>query len=271
MSMKTKTMSNPYLTLFSIGIKDTLAYKANFILSLFSSLAQAGLMILIWTAIYHFTNTTSLVGITLSSMYIYFFLVYAFRSVINMNLPEVMQQDVQSGSVAAAYTRPLKYPLQVFFNSIPDDMLYALIITLPLLVIAVLLSPQPVSSFTALLVVVELAIGYSLVSLIGFMIGMLAIKMVNIYGIANSMWSIMLLLGGGVMPLALFPNAITHILMFTPFPIMLYTPAATFLGIVSSSEAINSIIISAVWVVALAIISAAAWKFVRKRITSAGG
>lgn len=269
--MKTRNMSNPYLTLFSVGLKNALAYKADFFISLASYFVQAILMILVWTAIYHFTDTTSIVGITLPSMYVYFFLVFAFRAVIGFNLPDVMQNDVQSGSVAIAYTRPLRYPLQVLMTSLPDDLLFVLIITVPLMIAAVLLSHAALSSFTVLLMVIELAIGYALVSFMGFMLGMLAIKMVDIYGITNSVWSLILLLGGGVIPLILFPGAIVGVLMLTPFPIMLYIPAATFLGIISSAEAIRSILISAVWLAILAFMSVAMWRFVRKKMTSAGG
>ena len=269
--MKLTNLFESYLAVFSIGLKNTLAYKTDFILSLFSSFFEAGLMIFIWTAIYHFTDVGSILGITLPSMYAYFFLVSAFMFIINMDLPLNMQSDIQGGAVAVAYTRPLRYPMQVFFKTVPSDILSFFILTIPLLIIAILLSHASLSVLVSLLVVAELAIGYALISLIGFMIGMLAIKMVNITGIVNSLWSLILLIGGGVVPLTLFPHVITGVLMLTPLPIMLYLPAATFLGMVSSSAAIGYIWINLAWLLGLAAVTALAWRSTRRKITSAGG
>lgn len=262
---------NPYLAMFVVGLKNTLAYKADFLMTLVSRFAQAGLLIFVWTAIYHFTNTSSILGITLPTMYVYFFLVYAFRSVINMGMPEVIQQDILEGSVAAAYTRPVRYPLQAFMNSFSDDLLSVLVAMLPLLAIAYVIYGVPVSPATVALIAVELAIGYTLVTLIGFLIGMLAVKITYIYGIIEASWSIIILLGGGILPLTLFPRTVMHVLMLTPFPIMLYVPAATFLGMMSSSEIASSIAIALAWIATLSVIATVAWGRARKNITSAGG
>ncbi len=269
--MQFSSRPHPFLAMFSIGLKNTLSYKADFLMILASRFVQAGLMIFIWTAIYHFTNTSSIMGIKLSTMYVYFFLVYAFRFVISLNLPEVMQQDILEGSVAAAYTRPVRYPLQAFMNTSSDDLLSFVISSLPLFVIAYLLYGVPVPLSVWVLMLAELLIGYVLVSLLGFLIGMLAIKMTYIYGIIESSWSVMLLLGGGILPLTFFPNAVMGILMLTPFPIMLYMPAATFLGIASNSQIMESIAVSLAWLVAILLVAILAWGRARKYITSAGG
>ncbi len=262
---------NPYLAMFVIGLKNTLAYKADFLMTLVSRFVQAALLIFVWTAIYHFTKTSSILGITLPTMYIYFFLVYAFRSVINMGMSETMQQDILEGGVAAAYTRPIRYPLQAFMSSFSDDLLSMLIAMLPLLAIAYMLFGAPVSAITVFLITAELLIGYAIATLIGFLVGMLAVKITYIWGIMNASWSIIILLGGGILPLTLFPGIVLRMLMLTPFPIMLYVPAATFLGIMNGSEIASSIAVSLAWLALLFIVAAIAWSRVRKNITSAGG
>ena len=270
-NVKLTSILEPYLAVFSIGFKNTLAYKTDFLISLFASFFQAGLMILIWTAIYHFTNTSSILGITLSTMYVYFFLLYAFRVVLNFSIPNVMQEDIQSGSLTVAYTRPLKYSIQVFMTGLPEDILYAVIVTIPLIIVALLLSHVIITPFIVLLIVSELLIAYALMTLIGFLIGMLAVKLTYIYGIINSTGSIILLLGGGVLPLTLFPHAIYQVLMLTPFPMLLYVPAATFLGIIGTSTAISSMITGLSWIAVLLLITIVSWRSIRKKITSAGG
>ena len=262
---------NPYLAMFSVALKNSMAYRADFLMTLASRFVQAGLMVFIWTAIYHFTNTNSILGITLSTVYVYFFLVYAFRSVINMEVPSVVQQDILEGSIAATYTRPIRYPLQVFVNASAGDFISILVAMLPLIVIAFVLYGAPLSVPTIMLMLAELAIGYALVSLIGFMIGMLAVKITYVYGIIEATWSVMLLLGGGILPLSFFPSAVFNILMLTPFPIMLYMPAMTFLGTASVGEIMGSIAVSLAWLAVFFLTSLVAWSRVRKSITSAGG
>jgi ABC-type uncharacterized transport system permease subunit len=260
-----------YISMIAIGIKDELAYKLDYTISLFFKFINVLFMILIWSAIYLGTGVSSIRGLSLPNIYVYFFVIYALRGVANMDLPEVIEDDIQDGTIATAYTRPLRYPIQVFMRGAARDILAMLFITIPFFVIAVLISHVTLTFSTVLLLLAEILIGYVLVNLIGFLIGMTAVKLVNIGSLESITWSTLLLLGGGIVPLNMMPPVVQHILYLSPFAIMLYIPATTFLGTVSQRIITTNILASLAWAALLIVIAFIAWGKVRRQITSAGG
>jgi len=260
-----------YISMIAIGIKDQLAYKLDYIISLFFKFINVLFMILIWSAIYLGTGVTSIRGLSLPDIYVYFFIIYALRGVANMQLPDVIEDDIQEGSIATAYTRPLRYPIQVYMRGAAQDLMAMLFITVPFFVIAVLIAHVTLTLGTVLLLLAEILIGYVLVNLIGFLVGMTAVKLINIGGVEAVTWSTLLLLGGGIVPLNMMPLVVQQILYLSPFAIMLYIPATTFLGTVSQSIIVTNILASLAWIALLTVVAFIAWGKVRRQITSAGG
>jgi len=226
---------------------------------------------LIWSAVYLGTNVSSIKGLNLPDIDVYFFMIYALRGVVNMNLPDIMEDDIQSGSVAAAYIRPLRYPIQMFMRGFSSDMMTMIFLTLPFFAIAILISHIALAFNTVLLLLVEILIAYILINLIGFLLGMTAIKLINIDGLIAIVFTTMLLLGGGIIPLNMMPSIVQQILYISPFAIMLYIPATTFLGTASQSVIMTGIIAGLVWIIILTIAAFIAWGGVRRQITSVGG
>ncbi|MFP3279012.1 MAG: ABC-2 family transporter protein [Candidatus Micrarchaeota archaeon] len=262
---------NAYISMLIIGMKNELAYRLDFIISLFFRFINVLFMILIWSAIYLGTGVASIRGLSLPDMYVYFFITYALRGVVNMQLPEVIESDIQEGSIATAYIRPLRYPIQAYIHGAADDIMTMLFVTAPFFAIAVLLAHVTLTLGTALLLLFEILLGYVLANLIGFLLGITAIKLINIGSLEAVTESALLLLGGGIVPLNMMPHIVQQILYLSPFAIMLYIPAATFLGTVSRSIIVTNILASLAWIALLTVVAFIAWGKVRTQITSAGG
>ncbi len=260
-----------YLGAVEMSIKSSLAYKSDYVLALLFSFFEVLLLIFIWTAVYVGTKASIIRGLTLPDIYFYFLVIYALRTLMNMNLPFEMQESVANGSIAVNYTRPLNFPLQLFFTGFGEDILSILFIGVPIFLVVLAFSHVALSTFSIAALVIEILLAYAIVSVLGFLVGMLAFKFVYIWGIINITWLIILLFGGGIMPLNFFPATIRHVLLLLPFAIVLYVPAETFLGNLSSSAILFSIGISAAWLGALLAASAIVWGKARKLIASARG
>jgi len=260
-----------YISMIVIGIKNELAYKLGYIISLFFKFINVLFMILIWSAIYLGTGVTSIRGLSLPDIYVYFLIVYALHGVANTQLQDFIEEDIQEGSIATAYIRPLRYPIQVYMRGAATDLMGLLLLTIPLFVIAALIAHVTLTLGRVLLLLVEILIGYVLVNLIGFLIGITAVKLINISGLEAVTWGTVLLLGGGILPLNMMPLVVQQILYLSPFAIMLYIPATTFLGTVSQSIIVTNILASLAWIALLAVVAFIAWGKVRRQITSAGG
>ena len=142
---------------------------------------------------------------------------------------------------------------------------------IPLLLITIIFFHVSFTYIDLALFIAELVIGFMIANLIGFLIGTLAIFITEVYGLAAVVWSIMFLLGGGVVPLSFLPGRISYILYLLPFQNMGYLPTATLLGLATSTEIVKGTVVGIAWITGLFILSYFWWKRVNKYITSVGG
>jgi len=260
-----------YLAVFKIGIKNQLAYKADYIVSLLFRIARPLIMLMVWTVIYLNTNTPTIGGLTLAGTTAYFFLVMPISILINESITDVMQDDVQGGAVASARVKPMSYPLNVLSRSLSVEMADIALLTLPLLALIFFVFHLTLTPTSILLFLVEVLLGMVIINLIGFFIGTMAIRLTNIYGLASVVWGILWLLSGSMMPLSFFPEYAQHLLALSPFPILCYLPISTLLGTATNTQIVSGIIYALAWAVALALLAYFWWRKISKSMGSAGG
>jgi ABC-2 type transport system permease protein len=260
-----------YLAFLVIGFKQTFAYKTDFLVSLIFRFAAAAIMIFVWTAIYLTTGVTEIGGFTLLTMYVYFFIVNAMLAMMDMDLDGNVQSDIYSGNMTTALMRPIKYFIQQVFDSLPGAIIATLFISVPLVIIAVLIAHLNVALFTILLTFIEVLIGFVILNVTFFTVGTLAVYTTNIWGASNLIYYMFQILGGAYVPLNLFPAALQGFVAFSPFQFIAYAPAATLLGIVSTSGAIQNIAVGLVWVAIISLFAVYWWKRIRRKLSFVGG
>jgi ABC-2 type transport system permease protein len=255
----------------SINLKTAFTYKGNFIMSLVLRVGLGLLMVFVWTAVFLNAKTSTIRGFTLPQMYAYFFLLSAIGITTMSSIRLIIQNDVQQGKIATSLLKPINYPLQTFYSSIPMTVVWSVFVSIPLVVLISIFVHFNLSTSVLLLLILEMAIAISLANIYDFLLGTLAINFVNIWGIAGVFFWTTSILEGGVMPLNLFPTILNKILMFTPFPIMGYTPAATVLGTVSMNYITTTILAGLFWIAVLLVLSIFRWRSVVRKITVVGG
>ncbi|MCL5239149.1 MAG: ABC-2 family transporter protein [Candidatus Marsarchaeota archaeon] len=261
-----------YLAVLVIGFKQQLAYKKDYFLTLGFRIFASFIMVAVWTAVYLNSDVTSIGGFTLPQMYLYFFLINAIAiSSFNEPISENIQDDIQSGTVTTALVKPVAYTAQIFLNSLGNNIFAGLAVTLPFLALIVLIGHLALSIQAIAFFLIEMALSFTVSTFIFFMIGTLAVYLTNIWGIIAVTESLYMLLGGGVVPLSLLPSWANNILALLPMQLSLYLPAATLLGMASTGEILQSILVGLVWAVPLFALSVLVWNRVRGKITSVGG
>ncbi len=261
-----------YIAIVVVGAKQKVVYRMDFFISFLFRIFSSLLMIAVWSSIYSSSKLTNIGGFTLSSMYLYFFLVNAVSIVgWNEGVAENIQDDIQSGMVTTALIRPMAYPTQVFLNSVADNLFSWLSVTLPFLLLITVFGHLALSLHHIALFLVEIGLSFVISTFIFFLLGTTAVYLINIWGMIAITESLYFLLGGGVVPLNLLPPWIGGIVALLPMQLALYVPAATLLGTISTSQIISSLEVGAVWAAALFLISAAWWRHVSTRLTSVGG
>ena len=260
----------PYSALLKINFKNTVVYRADLALNTALTLASSLIFILIWSAVYYFSNSTSINGVTLITTIAYFLVVGAVELVAMSLLVGNMQNDLQYGNVATSLIRPMSYVSQLIMGITPDKMMLFCFGTVPIIVLVVVLGNFAPSIVTVLLFIAALAVGISIINLIGFIFGGLSAYLTNVWGVYSAVEWIFGIAGGGIAPLVFFPQAVTNALLLTPIPITAYVPAATILGMIPSSVAIQSILVGLVWIVILALIARLEWAKISKKLNAVG-
>jgi ABC-2 type transport system permease protein len=230
-------------------------------------------MIFVWASVFTTSGVTTIGGFTLPTMYLYFFIVNGVgaTSINDGNISNELQSDIQNGNITNSLIRPISYTVQLFLYSVPVELIAFASLTLPFLIIIFIIGHITATPLFLLLFAVEIAVSYVVTTLIDFIIGTFSIHLTNIWGILSVSGMIYSLLGGGFIPLNLFPSWTTGILSLLPCQLSLYIPAATLLGMVSVNSIVQSIIVGIVWAIALFIFAALWWKRVNRKMTSAGG
>ncbi len=259
-----------YLAGARIGIKSDIAYRMDWVLFVAFQIVSPFVMIFVWNAIYAHTGVTTIGGFRLYELYAYFFVIGAAAGLSSLQLQGAMEAEIQSGSIAVSFTRPLGYVAQLVSGDLSGKLFAMAIVSVPILIIVTLVLGLHMSAALVLLFALELAIGYVIATLIGFIIGSLSVFFTDIGGFAAVVESVALLLGGAIVPFTMFPQLLVSIVSVLPFQFMFYVPAATFVGAISLSDAVGTFTVALVWILVLYVCAALLWNRARRSINAVG-
>jgi ABC-2 type transport system permease protein len=183
----------------------------------------------LWQATYSQTGEERLGGLTLVQMLWYL----TFAEAMYMSTPRLAQQvdeDVRSGSLAVRLLKPMSYPLYCLSSMLGERIVRFLFnLAIGSLIALVLVGPvsfSPAGFSLAGLSMVALAVLFSfLLGGIGHLIvGLGAFWLEDTSGLLLIYFRLSMILGGMILPLELFPDWLRQIVVFLPFPYLIYGP-----------------------------------------------
>lgn len=258
------------LAVFVVSLKNGLTYRASRALTIAMTIVWALIYIAVWYAVYTFSGSSAIGGISLVSMIAYFLITGAISMVGWWGVINRISDDVQQGTMIRSFIRPMGYLRQLFVSALPDDLITFGFGAAPIVALTVVFGGLDPGALAVALFAVQIVIAYLVVNLIGFIVGSMSVYLTNIWGIANALSTVFAMLGGGVVPLLLFPSSAVAVLMLTPLPLLLYVPAATLLGMMTTWEAIGSIAVGAAWLAGLVVASRLVWSKVMRAMNAVG-
>ncbi len=259
-----------YVALLKVSFKDELAWGWEEILSSLILMLYAVISIVVWIAIYTFTGVKDINGVTLTSTIIYFAIISAMRPFTGLSgLVSKMSDDIKGGGIGSSLIRPMPYYIKIFFEVISGDVIN-LFVTIPVIALVIVLGSLSPSLGVYAMFILYFAVGYAISTLLGFIIGSLALYLTDVYGIMISINWIMSIFGGVMLPLVFFPQYIEKILLLTPFPFLAFVPSATLTGMISLGEAQGLLITAIVWIAILLGVSWILWNKLKSNINAVG-
>jgi ABC-2 type transport system permease protein len=208
-------------TLWRIGVAETLAYRAEFLVWILTT-TQPLIMLGLWTSV---ARLQAFAHYTSADFVAYFLAALIVRQLTGNWVAWQISEDVRSGAMAMRLLRPI-HPLVAYAASHAAAIPFRSIIALPVAV--VLLAGSGSGALTTdpvrlALVIPSIALAWLITFALMFAIGALAFFLTQTMAIANLYFALYSLFSGYLMPLELL-GPVANVARWLPFRFMLSAP-----------------------------------------------
>lgn len=260
-----------YLDLTVIGLKETMAYRAEFFAGLISALINLTVLWFVWNAVYAASGSAVIGGFTLSAMMTYLVISSCLRPLTYSDMEYDFEWDVKTGGISTILTKPISYPLYRIFKGFSNTIFAIATNILPVFLISILLIgiSMPVNfGFFIISVVLAFFVNY----LMAFLTGLWAFYSTgSVWGIKLSRQVISDIMSGAMIPLSFFPIWFVNIANLLPFQAIFNIPLSIYLGRIVGVDILYSFIQQIAWLAILGTLCYLAWKRVERKIVVHGG
>jgi ABC-2 type transport system permease protein len=219
---------------YSVELRKAFAYRADFWVQVVASVAtELAIAYFLWKAIFDHRGVSTLGGYTFAAMMLYYLLGNMTSKVLVGPEYGFMSTEIYEGSL----TRYLVYPVSFFvykFSAYFAKASVAMFQMLIMLTAFLAAFGLPEDSHVTGVSVAMGMVTVSAATLLYFSVASI-LEMVSFW--ADNVWSLMvmlrfstMLLGGGVLPLSLFPDRYRELLEVLPFHFLVSFPVGTFMG-----------------------------------------
>lgn len=261
-------------SLFSVEIRKIFSYRADFWVQFVGGvLTQIGIAYFLWKAIFEFNDVQVMKGFTFNSLMLYYVMV---------PLIDRMVRGAEMGHIAleifeGTLSRYLIYPVQFFLFKFVKLLAQSFIFSINLIfavVIFVLIFGKPEGVNFSVLSVLKGFISIFFASYLFFVLSsileMIAFWVEFIWSLLVMLRMIILLLGGGMIPLEFFPGFFRENIHFLPFPYLVSFPIKTFWGSIDHGQWLWGLLVTLIWSVVFSFCSMIIWKRGLREFTGIG-
>jgi ABC-2 type transport system permease protein len=208
----------------------------------------------------------------LSSMITYYFIITVLNRILAH--PAFWVADmVERGELSTFLVKPFPFLGYVFIHSLTRRVVN-LVISVPVLMVALLLLRQylilPPNLITVILFGFSCVLAVAIYFLLGLLLGLVSLWTLEIGSIIYFYYEALGFLGGAMLPLSFFPSSVSGILIFLPFKYLYYFPAQLYLGNISLPQIFSGLLVGTVWIVILYLAIALVFNYGLRRYSSFG-
>ena len=247
---------------YLLEIKKVLSYRVEFWLGFVGNiLTQFGAAYFLWKAIFMARGVISLQGYSFGALMLYYLLVPLVERCVNGQEGGFMSGEIYDGGLSRYLLYPISYFKIKYVGQLAQSTIYFFQLILGIVIFLwVFQTPfnlTPISIFKTLPVMVA-------AGLLHFTL-FLNLEMIAFW--ADNVWSILVmnrmvtnLLGGGLVPLAFFPNQLQAILEYLPFMRLVAFPIHCLLGQVGLNEWLKGMGLTLLWAGIFALTASWLWR-----------
>jgi ABC-2 type transport system permease protein len=179
----------------------------------------------LWNVTYKQMNTTILGGLSIEQMMLYFVVAEAII-LSGPRITQLVDEEVRTGALAVQLVRPLSYPLYKFASTFGERFArFLFVFALAVFILFVFVGKVSLTLPGLLMLACALPLAFSLDFLGCFCIGIFAFWIEDTSGLFLIYSRLVMIFGGMLIPLDLFPQVLQPIIRALPFASMVYGPA----------------------------------------------
>ncbi len=184
-----------------------------------------------------------------------------------------MTKQIKDGTIDVDLLKPLNYQKHMFYRTTGFVIVRLLFLVIPAYLFALLFMGMrvPITLMNGILSVLSLILGYLILFSLNFLLGIIGMITLDIKHISWAYNAVISFFSGKLVPLWLFPVWLMSFANILPFKYIYAVPVSIYIGKLSYSEIIQTLILQCVWAAGLIWIGNLSWHKVRTRLIIQGG
>lgn len=262
-----------YFQVIRLTLEEYFTYRLSFVLWRFRSIVFTLTLLFFWLAVYG--NQTTLFGYQSSQMLTYLLGVVFLDSLILASRTADLASQLRSGELSKFLLKPMGFFKFLLSRDLADKGLNLIFALLEIVIIVSLFNfsfhfPQRLSGLG--LFVLQLAASFFLYFFLSLVISLSSFWTEEIWA-TRWLFGVVLLdfLSGVIFPIDVLPPLLTKLIYLTPFPYLIFSPLKLWLGQLSVTAALQSIMITFFWGVAFYFLAILLWHRGTKKYGAFGG
>jgi ABC-2 type transport system permease protein len=257
-----------YFYLFNYSFLTIVTYPFEILVTIVTPLVDIGFLALFWFMVSKYSDSP----INFLNIIAYFILVQ-FVSIWtmdpgNLNLISMIGWRIKNGALSVNLIRPVKILPSLLFEQrgyYMIDMIYSV-----LLLAAAMMLIGNVSVSQVVFFVVFLIISFFMTFSISVLVSSFAFITKEVNSLRHSVSHLIRILSGAMVPLTFFPEKIHSILIYSPFPGLIYAPVNALQNNLPLSENLKTLSINLSWAIALFLLALFVWNRNLKKYEAVG-
>jgi len=248
-------------------------YRFEFWLQIISIFLMMYSVYWLWSILY--TQSPGSFDVSLEQMRTYGILGMALETIFapSFGPQKYISNQIRSGLIDADLIKPIDFQFHMIARNFGELSFRACTLVFPALIVGFLFLELrfPSSLENGIFFIVSILLGYLVLFSLNFMLGMLAMIILNINSISWAYSAVIRFFAGQFIPLWLFPKFLSHLADLFPFKCIYYIPLSIYIGKLDRVEALHSIALQFIWVTVLFAISRIAWLKLQGKLVVQGG
>jgi ABC-2 type transport system permease protein len=274
--MASRSRLGTYLAVARISFRNSRQYTIDFLTSFAFFPIQIIALSLVYWVVYlqawALNGVITVGGFTFPELISYLFIaIIIARALPRWQLSIEVERDIDMGPLVSYLSKPIDYAGFRFFSELPRVLIYFVFGAITYLVASIFL-PLPLPLLSDLLVFIPFfIIAYLVAFLLVFAISLGTFWINRQWWLRNLISLLMLIVGGGLIPLSFFPPTLQLIFSFLPFQYCYYIPAIILQGYYLPDQLLSIAVLSLIWLAILWLLARLVWKLGRRKYEGPGG